>query len=229
VKEIKIEIFHAINQPELWQEYTNGHASVLQHFGVKNLKSFKTSICTHPEEYVITARNSDGALLGGIRIQNHHIQHKLPVVDALDGLDPKVNAIIEADIHKGISELCGLWVARDHGRLGLAHYLIRAAIAYCPIIHGHIIYGISSPFAINIFLSLGYIIMKDVGDNGTYLYPTPEFTSTMVVVPNTNTIEFAEEEHRKIMFALRMQPKQTIVHFHKNHECTVFYDLTMKN
>ena len=227
MNEIQIEIFHAIKNPEKWVEYTSGHASVLEHFGVKNLNSFKSTPCEHPEEYVLTARNLDGALLGGIRIQLYNPDFKLPVVQALEGLDPRVNQVIFSDLDKGVAELCGLWIARDHGRLGLAHYLIRAAIAYCPLLNAGIIYGISSPFAINIFLSLGYVVMSDVGNDGTYLYPTEEFLSTMVFVPNTRTLEFAEEQHRQIMLYLRLHQTCTLSHIHKETECLVHYNLSI--
>lgn len=227
MKEIKIEIFHAASNVDKWSEYTHGHASVLDQFGVKNLNSFKSTPCEHPQEYVLTGRNMDGALMGGIRIQLYNSAFKLPVVQAMEGLDGRVNDLMMMDVDKGIAELCGLWISRDHGRHGLAHYLIRAAIAYCPLLNAGIIYGISSPFAINIFLVLGYVVMEGVGDRGTYLYPTKDFLSTMVVVPNTYTLEYAEQMHRDVMFFLRTNPICSLSHIHRETTCLVHYNLLL--
>jgi hypothetical protein len=201
--------FRAIDDIPTWRDYMEGHADVLREFGIVNLTSHKEDWIENPNVYVIVAYDDKDHMIGGIKVHSFHPDFKLPVELAIGELDPKISSMVmKSQQNQGAGEICGLWIAMSHGRLGLAHYLSRCAITLCPRIGCLDIYGISSPFTLNMFLQLGYHVITELGDQGNYEYPTKEFISTAVMISNTKDLPLALEEHRERIKSLRENPKQ---------------------
>lgn len=227
MKEFKLEIFNAQRDEEKWNEYVHGHAAVLQHLGIDQLTSFKPEPCTNPGQYVITARNMDGFVVGGVRIQKAHPAFKFPVQEAIEIFDAKITSYIKEEEKRGTCELCGLWVAKDHGRLGLAHFLMKSAVAICQHLKIQSAFGLSSPYAINIFKAIGYEVITSLGDEGTFVYPTPEFVSSVIIISDITNVPKAEEAHRKKIFEIRDKLQFVDLDTYNNQPITLHYNLIL--
>jgi hypothetical protein len=227
LKEFELNIFNAQRDEDKWMEYVRGHAAVLEHLGIDQLTSFKPQPCENPNQYVITARNADGFVVGGVRIQKSHPNFRFPVQEAIEEFDPLINKYVEAEMKKGTCELCGLWVARDHGRLGLAHYLMKCSIAFCTKLEINSAFGLSSPFAINIFKSIGYEELNDLGENGKFIYPTPEFVSTVILIKDVVNVPHAEEKHRQKIFEIREKSVFQDIDTYNDQSVKLFYNLSI--
>jgi len=211
---------------QCWKNYVEGHAQVLRDFGIEVLTSYGEDWIHNPNVYLISATDENGKTVGGIKVHKTHSEYQLPVQAAIGELAPEINQMINSASLHGAGEICGLWIAKEAGRRGLAHYLTRIAIAICPSIGVKTIFGISSPFTLNMFLSLGYEKMSALGENGDFWYPTPEFLSTAVCIEDTVLLPTADEEHRSRIFSLRVQPTQKHTENHLNIITEIEYNLS---
>lgn len=218
--------FRANDDVGAWKEYMNGHANLLRSFGITNLTSHSEDWITNNDVYVIMAFDSSGTLIGGIKVHGFMDGFQLPVELAIAELDSRISLMIRDSYYNhGVGEICGLWISLDHGRKGLANFLSRAAIALCKRISCYDIYGISSPFTLNMFLQLGYHVIEDLGDNGNFCYPTKEFISTAVKISNTYDLPRALSLNRERIFDLRENPIQTRIETHNGIETEIRYNL----
>ncbi|MFN0030658.1 MAG: hypothetical protein ACKVOR_00715 [Flavobacteriales bacterium] len=223
---IYCEAFHSTDKLDAWHEYVEGHARVLQDFGITSLTSHGEEWLSNNHVYVITARDENGRMIGGIKVHKVDPHFKLPVELAIDHLTPQITEDIGRSSIEGAGEICGLWIGKDTGRMGMAYYLTRVAIAICEPLGIKTIWGISSPFTLNMFLATGYTIIEEYGDSGNYIYPIPGFISTAVVIKNTYTITTATEIHRSRIFSLRSKPVQVATEAHNEFRIDISYNLS---
>lgn len=224
---IRFLAFNAIKKIELWRDYMEGHANVLRDFGITSLTSHKNDWIENPNVFVIVAINEEEKLIGGIKLHTFHEDFKLPVEQAIGDLEPTIHSRIQIASKNGVGEICGLWIAKESGRIGMAHFLSRAAISLCSYTSTQTIFGISSPFTLNMFLQLGYEVITELGDNGNFIYPTPDFLSTAVIIKNTMTLPQAAENHRERIQSLRINPIQTHTEDHLGNQITIAYNLSL--
>lgn len=224
---IEITIHKAVENPNICSEYLAGHAQVLLDFGINVLTSFSESWFENPGVYVIIARNENAELLGGIKIHKYSAIYPLPVVKGLIENTPEIENIIEASQPLKSGEICGLWISKNSGRKGLANYLSRVAIAMCPNLLINHVYGISSPFTLNMFLGMGYTIIENLGENGYFDYPTPEFRSAAVEIRDTNSLQSASEENKSRIIDIRKNLKFRSIEIHNDIETEINYNLSL--
>jgi hypothetical protein len=224
---IEISVHRAVDNPNACSEYLSGHAQVLLDFGINVLTSFSESWFDNPDVFIITARDQENKLVGGIKIHRYNVNYPLPVVKGLIDAAPEIQNIIESKEPQLSGEICGLWISKNSGRKGLANYLSRAAIALCPNLSINHIYGISSPFTLNMFIGMGYTIIKEVGDSGFFDYPTPEFKSAVVEIINTEDLLSANSENKNKIEEIRNRLKFTSDELHNDIFTRIKYNLSI--
>ena len=57
----------------------------------------------------------------------------------------------------------------------------------------------------------GFVVMEELGDQGTFAYPVPGITAIAMVNPNTSLLEHATPDHRQVLYSLRLRPEQVRV------------------
>jgi hypothetical protein len=206
--------------------YVDGHAQVLLDFGIEVLDSYGEEWADNPNVRLIIAKDETGKAVGGIKLHKFHSNYRLPVQQAISEESPELDKMIEARLSVGVGEICGLWISKDVSRRGLAHYLTKVAIAICEAEKTEIIFGISSPFTLNMFTSLGYEVIHSLGNDGSYFYPTPDFISTAVAIYDTIKLPLAEAEHRERIFSLRTKPIQSEMETHGGVQTYIHYNLS---
>lgn len=216
----------AVSNKEYWQKYVQGHAQVLLDFGVEVLDSYGEEWAKNPNVRLVIIEDELGNAVGGIKLHKVHPNYLLPVQQAIGEESPELNDIVNKYSVEGVGEICGLWISNKVGKRGLAYFLTRVAIAICESLGIKVIFGISSPFTLHMFQSLGYEVMKELGDNGNYFYPTPDFLSTAVAIYDVINLPHIEKEHLERILSLRRKPIQSTIEIHGNAQTLIHYNLS---
>jgi hypothetical protein len=74
----------------------------------------------------------------------------------------------------------------------------------------------------------GFVVMKDVGKDGTFSYPIPSITAIAMVNPDTMTLPCATDVQRQLIFSLRIRPKQIRIEAPNSQPIEVHYDLQIQ-
>lgn len=222
----QFKAFRAIDSPEMSMEFYRGHAQVLKDFGIDSLTSSHDEWMKNPEVYVVAAYTMDNINVGGVKLHLYNKTHPLPVQAAIDYLDPRIISEISRLAEKGTGEACGLWIAKEMAGKNFGQYLTRSAIALTEQLGMSTLFGFSSPHTFNMFSSLGYIPLKTVGDNGNFLYPNERYISTVIIIPDIVSLEFATEENRNRTHQLRSSKQQEFLESEEKN-ITIEYNLSL--
>ena len=225
--EFKIFVFRAINEPLLCQDYLKGHAKVLKDFNIENVTSVKAEWVTNPNMYCLMLKSkSTGKLYGGIRIQIADGVHKLPVEDAVEYMEPRINDVVNFYLSNGgVGELCGLWVNNELRGIGMGTYLVRAAIASSDQLCFRTMIGICAKYSLQMFQNVGFTIDSTLGDHGNFSYPNEKYVAHVVGILDATTLNTADPYDKEIMNSLRSYPQQTRVEKEGSEKVKIDYDL----
>lgn len=204
-KEFNIFVFRAIDEPELCQQYLEGHISVLKDYGITNVSTNNSKWINHPYIYCAMAQdNADKSFVGGVRIQISDGVHPLPVESAIGDMDETIyDKVKEYALKGGISESCGLWTAKSVKGIGIARYLMRASIASSNQLGFNKMLGICGWHTMKLFNQIGFLVDKSLGENGDFPYPTKEHIANVIGILDAVTLKNAIKEEQEIMLNIR--------------------------
>ena len=128
---IKIRAFRAVTEIDLCEEYLKGHMQVLIDYNVMKITSYNKSWITNPSVYVLLAEEeSNGEMVGGIRVEVTTGDIPLPIENAIGGMDSKIYDVVKQyGIDGGVGELCGLWNSKNVKGPSVSFFLTRAVIS----------------------------------------------------------------------------------------------------
>lgn len=227
----KIFVFRAIDEPELCQQYINGHVKVLTDYGITNVSTNNSKWKNHPYIYCAIAKNTKTEeLVGGVRIQISDGVHPLPVEAAVGYMDPNIyEKVKEYAFSDGISESCGLWTAKSVKGLGVARYLMRASVASSDQLGFSKMLGICGYHTMKLFNEIGFVVDKSLGKNGDFLYPTKEHIANVIGILDAVTLKYASKNEQRIMLNLRQRLDYVTQEIIGNNKITLEYDIKYKN
>ena len=225
----KIEVHKAIEAPLLCKKYIEGHVKVLSDFGIQNITSNNNKWVNNPNIYCIIAYDEKNNLVGGIRIQKNGGGFPLPVEEAVGKMDSKVYDMVNYyDIHGGIGELCGLWIANEMRKVGISLVLIRAAISIVNQLNFQTLTGICAEYSLKMFQQVGYVVDHSLGSDGKFIYPNEKYIARVVGILNSLSLSTAEPYDKEIILSLRNKPIQKRKEIGKKGKFEVNYDLYVK-
>lgn len=204
---ITIRSFRAVEEPETCERFFEGHVNVLRSYGVNPISSAKREWFINPVVYGVIAEQ-DGKVLGGVKIHKVGGTQWLPVEEGVGYMDERLFDIVKKYAEKGAGEACGLWNAREVSGWGLSLILMHAIVAIAPQIKVATLFGLSSDHTLDLFESLGYRIIKTLGNKGDFVYPTPDYLARVIKM-NAQTMSGALPYNKESVFSLREQPNQT--------------------
>lgn len=224
---IGIFAFRAIDEPQLCAEYLAEHEKILHNFGVTSVTTVNKSWFSNPNIYCIVAQDvAMNKIIGGIRIQIADNIHPLPVEIAVGHLVTTLKEKIKKQTTlKCIAELCGLWVSLSYTGSGLARYLNWAAIATSNQLGINSFTGICSKHIFPLFSTLGFIHDNSIEGNVSLDYPGKGYTSNVIEITDTQTLQDALPEDRKNIFILRDQLQLTRKEIFNNFCFTITYNI----
>jgi hypothetical protein len=201
----KLIAFKAINDPERCQKFIEGHRQVLESIGVKKVTSANNTWVNNPDVIVVIVESEeDGLIYGGARIHRANDNFPLPMVEAIEELDSTIKGVIERDIDAGTGEICGMWNSRKITGLGIgAIFMSKACLALTPKLNLTSLYALFAPVTVKLGLEMGYEILTQVGNNGTFYYPKLDLIATAMKLYDAVNLPMTTQDHRDSIFQIR--------------------------
>jgi len=226
MEKLTIRAFRATDEPETCSAFRNGHRKVLEEFGITNVSTNTDAWCKDPNAYVIIAETGEGRLVGGIRVEVRGVR-PLPITDALRKLDPRIDHVIDTLSEEGVAEVCGLWNSLSFNSRGLPNLLSLAAVSLANQLHVRSMVCLVAHYTLRHALRVGFTVIENVGDGGTFTYPIPSIRAIAMVIPDVRSVDTATVSNRKDLMSLRLRPVQTRVEAPAQFEMEVRYELIL--
>lgn len=217
--------FKAVDYPERCELFIEGHRQVLESIGVKKVTSANNSWAQNPDVIVVIVESSeDGQIYGGARIHKANEISPLPMVEAIQDLDSSIRDVIAKDLDAGTGEVCGLWNSRKITGLGIgAIFMVKACLALAPKIGLNSLYALFAPTTVKLGLEIGYEVLSEVGNNGTFYYPKLDLIATAMKLHDVVNLPMTAEEHREPIFRIRNNRSLIIEEVYRNRHVTLEY------
>ncbi|MCO6500591.1 MAG: hypothetical protein J5I47_09470 [Vicingus serpentipes] len=214
-KVIKIRIYKATDNKNACERFSIGHEDVLKSYNIKKVTSSSTKWHEDPDVYIIMIESQTGdQIYGGARFHLKNPHFLLPIEEAIGDLDPKIFDLTKGkNLNYKSGEMCGMWNTREMSGNGLSVLLMRVGIAKATIFIAEkhkidSIYALCAPWTVKMVENLGFTIVSSLGNNGTFIYPTPELIASVHCLKDIETLNKAVSIEREGIFDLRKNPKQ---------------------
>jgi len=217
--------FKAINDPVRCAKFIEGHRQVLESIGVKKVTSAKEDWIMNPDVIVVVVESGeDGKIYGGARIHKANKEFPLPMVEAIEDLDSNIKNVINKDLDAGTGEVCGLWNSRQITGLGIgAIFMSKACLALTPKLGLKSLYALFAPTTVKLGLMMGYEILTQVGNNGTFYYPKLDLIATAMKLHDAINLPLTSEELRESIFKIRENKRFLINEEYRGREVKLEY------
>ncbi|MBK9060285.1 MAG: hypothetical protein IPL81_10570 [Flavobacteriales bacterium] len=209
MEQITLISFRAPKEPALCEEFKVEHAKVLEDFGILNVTKCSGEWHLDNDCHVIVAMHPLLGMVGGIRLQLDHAGSKLPMELAVGGQDPRVGEFLSGIRELGNGEVCGLWNASRYANMGVPVLLSQAVTAISVKAGMKRMVCLVAPYTKRHPSNNGFVMVEEVGDNGAFAYPRPDFKGIVMVNPDTHLLSYAHPLQRAVLMSLRLRPVQT--------------------
>lgn len=228
LRKINISAYCAEDDFVSSQQYANEHNRILQGFGLGPISSSTPDWINDPNCWVITARDYlTGEMLGGARVHLHQFEKQLPFVKGLSKIDPGVTQIIsDSDVGK-VAENCGLWVREDMRGTKLSRALLLGCIAFAQSMKLDHVYTLCSPVTTPMLHEAGFLTFPVVGDAGRFFYPTPDYLSELVILPDPMEMKYAQPSFSEELNELFTSGEMEFTSTKNDNGLKVNYDITV--
>ncbi len=230
-QEYNVFAFRAIDEPELCEQYIDGHVKVLTDYGITNVTTNNNLWAKNPNIYCVVAQdNQSKVLVGGVRIQIADGIHPLPVEEAVGKMDGTIySKVTHYALNGGIGESCGLWISKKVKNLGISRYLMWASISSAIQLNFSTMLGICAGYTLKLFGEIGFVIDESLGNHGDFPYPNSNYIAHVIGILNAITIETAAQSDKDVMLSLRDTPNQTRIEINRGFKSTISYQLVYDN
>lgn len=217
-RRLRIYAFRAVDDAESARRFAEGHRLVLTNHGFTNVVSAEESWIYNPNVWAVLVDAPDGSrTYGGARIHRHASGYSLPIQDSVGYLDPNLDDFISANSSRGLGEICGLWNSVEVAGMGVgSEYLIRSGLAIAVNVGVNSMFAFCSPYTSRMASSFGFFPLAEIGNKGTFPYPTEKLIATVTFQEDTLALPGAGEDQRNIIQDLRVQPVQNRIETARN-------------
>jgi hypothetical protein len=202
---IKIRAFKVTEDPAACLRYIKGHHLVLESYGVTKVTSLNADWIGDPDTYAIIVESEDGnKVYGGGRIQIKSRQLRMPLEDAIAILDDRIYAYTENLGNYQVAEFCGLWNSKEAAGYGIGSiYMGRVGVAISNQLNIQYLMALCSPGTLRNCLKVGFEVVKELGNNGTFYYPKEDLTATALIIRDIENIPSAHSIEKEAILRLR--------------------------
>lgn len=229
--QFRIRAFRATSDPEACDKFIAGHKHVLETVGVKQVTSSKDDWKYHKATFAIIVESMDGSkVYGGARIQAADGIVPLPIEEATGDMDARIYELVKRTARNGTGELCGLWNTREVAGYGVgAFFATRAGVVIAEQIGLNSIWALCAPYTVKFAERVGCVIVKDLGNNGTFYYPKIDLLATAVLMENALEMQSALPYEIERIKSLRANPGQTVTEMvpERTTQVNIAYNLTI--
>lgn len=222
----KIRAYKSPDDIETSLRYIEGHRKVLESYGVKKVTSANHNWLYDDQTYVVIVESEDGdRIFGGTRVQIRSQSLKMPMEDAISKIDSNIYAYMDKYENKTLAEFCGLFNSKEVAGYGIGSiFLGRIAIAICANMGVDHLMGLCSPATLRNSLRVGFEILRDLGNNGTFYYPRESLIATALIIEDVQNLPNATIEEKNRILDLRNNPSQFAVEKGPKGELEIIYD-----
>lgn len=221
-----LRTFRAIKEPDTCEKYLAGHVQVLKDYGITNITTNNRQWMEMPNVYgVVAIRDSDGEMVGGVRVHMADGVTPLPVEKAIGSMDPHIHTIINSYMEEGTGEICGLWNSKEVAGVGLSILLLRAGISIVNQIPLGSLFTICAEYTLPMVKSVGFTVEDSLGKTGEFVYPNENYIARVLRKMNAVTLDTATEYDKSRIIDLRDRPHQDTIEYGPKGELMVHYRL----
>lgn len=227
LRKVNIKVFRADRNREDCLRYVEGHHKVLESYGVTQVTSANVDWMDEPFTYIIFVEDAEnGKALGGGRIQLDGGALPLPVVHAVEGLDPRINEYVRQKARYRTGEYCGLWNSREVAGYGIGSiFLMRAGVAIINQLRLGSLFAFASQATCKNSLRIGFRIIRTLGINGIFYYPKEDLIATALIIEDPLQLSGADQNERNKIFDFRTHTVQSVIETGPRGEIEVDYNL----
>jgi hypothetical protein len=224
---VKVRIIKAVEDLEATEKYILGHHKVLESYGITKVTSADRSWAVNPHVHLIIFESmEDSRVLGGGRIQLRHGNYVLPFEKAIEEIDPRINDYMSGFQDLDVAEYCGLWNSKEVAGYGIGSiYLVRVGVAILPKLNIKTLFGLSSPATLAISKRVGYQVIEELGDKGSFYYPKEGLIATALEIKDPINLPRASPEERTSIFNLRNHKSLLTIEHGPKGEMEVLFEL----
>ena len=221
----KIRAFKSPDDVETSLRYVEGHRKVLESYGVKKVTSASVEWLHDPQTYVVLVESEDGEkIYGGGRIQIRSNEMKMPMEDAIAKIDKGIYQYVDNIGNESIAEFCGLFNSKEVAGYGIGSiFLGRIGVAIATQVNVKYLMALCSPATLRNCARVGFEIIRDLGNNGTFYYPKEGLVATALIIKDIVNLPGANSEERERIFDLRETPNQEAVEKGPKGEMDIIY------
>lgn len=205
---ITLKAFKAPTEPALCAEFITEHRRVLEDFSIPQVVTPNDSWQHDPNCHVIVAMHPELGMVGGIKLQLAGRDRPLPMASSIEKMDASVHARLAPFVDEGIGEVCGLWNANRFSSKGIPILLSTAVTAIATIAGAKRMCCFVAHYTQKHPKTNGFVVMDELGEMGSFHYPTARIRSIAMLNPDTVLLPHATPEQRQRIFSLRMRPFQ---------------------
>jgi hypothetical protein len=227
IKGIRFSVFRAVDNDLACQKYIEGHIHVLKVYGISQITSAKIDWILNPNVYVIIVESLEtNEVLAGARLQVADGEHLLPIEDAVGHKDENVFSLVTGLRGEGTGELCGLWNSRKIAGYGIGSiFLGRTSVAVASQLNIKTLLALCAPTTKENCFKTGFTILERLGDKGEFFYPKEDLVATALIIPDIETLDWANPAERDKIKSLRKETTQSVVEQTRRGEVLVEYNL----
>lgn len=221
----KIRAFKSPDDVETSLRYVEGHRKVLESYGVKKVTSASVEWLHDPQTYVVLVESEDGEkIYGGGRIQIRSNEMKMPMEDAIAKIDKGIYQYVDNIGNESIAEFCGLFNSKEVAGYGIGSiFLGRIGVAIATQVNVKYLMALCSPATLRNCARVGFEIIRDLGNNGTFYYPKEGLVATALIIKDIVNLPGANAEERERIFDLRETPNQEAIEKGPKGEMDIIY------
>lgn len=227
--QFRIRAFRATSDPDACDKFIAGHKHVLETVGVKQVTSSSDNWKYHKGTFAIIVESMDGSkVYGGARIQAADGIIPLPIEGATGDMDPSIYQMVAKTAKRGTGELCGLWNTREVAGYGVgAFFATRVGVVIAEQIGLNSIWALCAPYTVKFAERVGCVVVKNLGNNGTFYYPKIDLLATAVLMEDCINMQSANPYEIQRVQSLRNDLNQEITEIvpEKTKYVDIVYDL----
>ncbi|WP_332913582.1 hypothetical protein [Algoriphagus boritolerans] len=170
--------FRAIDEPEICQQFIEGHINVLKEYGVTKVTSSNNEWIHNPYVFVVTVHeNLTDRVVSGLRIHISNQNYPLPLESAISQVDDRISDLITRYRDTGTGEIGGLWNSRAISGYGIgALFLSRTSLVIAAQLNVQSLFALCAEYTLKPTLQKGFEIEEGIGNKGTFFLSETRFS-----------------------------------------------------
>jgi hypothetical protein len=185
IPRLRLEIFHAGENPEKARAYCDGFQKKIKAIGVKGLKSADVTWLDRPDVWVMSLWSGQ-KMVAGSRIELHDDKIEFPIIDVLRVNSPENLGMLEQMNNTKYAEWCGLWVSGQVKGLGISALMADIGLATAHSLGLDWVISICPRHTVDLFRELGFRLWTHNDKPVKFAYPTSAYDSYLLKLRTDN-------------------------------------------